>query len=121
MQRKKDQPTPDEVLKLGEEFCFHLDGDISGYAVAFQEYKGIMHPLPLGQNEEMATLICQGKQFLPLDDNKEPEKLTESSDLGHHRFIISVAGESSQLPTPTIPPNSSGTIEAHVISVQVVP
>jgi hypothetical protein len=35
VQRKKDLPKPDEVLKLGEEFCFHLDSDIEGYAVAF--------------------------------------------------------------------------------------
>ena len=74
VQRKRNQPDPDIVLKLGEEFCFHLDSDIKGHAVAFQMYQGILHPLPLGLEGEILTTIQQGEQFLPLDENGNPDK-----------------------------------------------
>lgn len=121
VQRKRNQPDPDEVLKLGEDFYFHLDSRIDGYAVAFQMYEEILHPLPLGQNEDLSTTIRQGKQILPLDDGGAVEKLTETTDLGHHHFIISVAGEALQLPTVTYPPDLGSEIETHVIGVRVVP
>lgn len=99
VQRKASQPKPEEVLKLGEEFCFHLDSEISGYAVAFQEYDEKLHPLPLGQGDALAATIEIGEQFLPLDSNGRPEKLSEVTDLGHHRFVVVVTENAETLPT----------------------
>ena len=79
VQRKKDQPMPDEVLNLGEEFCFHLDSDINGSAVAFQGHKGQWHTLPLGPNGEPPMRIETGEQLLPVDEHGQPETLTEAS------------------------------------------
>ncbi len=121
VQRKRSQPTPDEILKLGEEFCFHLDSDINGYAVAFQMYQGILHPLPLGLNHDPTTTISRGDQFLPLDETGQPDPLSEASDLGMHQFIIFVTDSASMLPTSKTPPNIGNDIAAHIIRVQVVP
>ncbi len=65
VQRKRNQPDPDEVLKLGEDFCFHLDSRIEGHAVAFQQYQGRWHPLPLGKKGGNATKVVKGTQYLP--------------------------------------------------------
>lgn len=120
VQRKASQPKPEEVLKLGEEFCFHLDSDISGYAVAFQEYEGKLHPLPLGQNDNLEATIEIGEQFLPIDDNGRPERLTEASDLGHHRFVVIVAKNVEILPTDVNPPEPDSGVCVHMIRVQFV-
>ncbi len=120
VQRKKDQPKPDEVLKLGEEFCFHLDSDIDGYAVAFQEYKGVMHPLPLGVNGELQAQIQKGEQFLPLNMDGHPERLSEDSDLGGHRFIIVATEHHQKLLTVSTPTDFSDNVIAHLIAIQFV-
>ncbi|MBL1438229.1 MAG: hypothetical protein COB08_018770 [Rhodobacteraceae bacterium] len=120
VQRKRNHPRPEETLKLGEEFCFHLDSGIRGYAVAFQEYEGKLHPLPLGQNDGLATTIEIGEQFLPIDDNGRPERLSEAADLGHHRFVVIVAENVEILPTNVNPPEPDGGVFVHVIRVQFV-
>ena len=120
VQRKASQQKPEEVLKLSEEFCFHLDSEIRGYAVAFQEYKGMLHPLPLGQNDGLATTIEIGEQFLPIDDNGRPEKLSETVDLGHHRFVVVVAENVKILPTDISPPEHDSDTIIHQIHVQFV-
>lgn len=120
VQRKSSQPKPEEVLKLGEEFCFHLDSEINGYAVAFQEYDGVMHPLPLGQNDDLVATIEIGEQFLPLDNNGRPEKLSEAADLGHHRFVVVVAEDVAMLPADVNAPEPDNGVSAYVIRVQFV-
>lgn len=121
VQRKRTQLRPEEVLKLGEEFCFYLDNDVDGYAVGFQEYQGTMHPLPLGPDDVLDAFIVAGEQFLPMNSNGQPEKLNEANDLGHHQFVIAVTSEAEGLPTPTNPPNSDSSVAMHVIRVQFVP
>ena len=120
VQRKKDLPKPDEVLKLGEEFCFHLDSDMDGFAVAFQEYKGVMHPIPLGVNGELEAQAQKGEQLLPVSANGQPERLSEEVDLGHHRFIVVVETDAADLPTESTPPTSSEHKGIHSVAVQVV-
>jgi hypothetical protein len=120
VQRKNDLPKPDEVLKLGEEFCFHLDSDMSGYVVAFQEYKGILHPLPLGPYGEPHTQVQEGEQLLPLNASRRPERLSEETDLGCHRFIVGVEPEAADLPTGNAPPVPSEHKGVHSLAVQVV-
>ena len=118
VQRKRNQPKPNETLKLGDEFCFHLDSDIAGHAVAFQIYKGVLHQFPLGQNDESTASISKGGQFLPLDDKGFPEKLTEANDLGLHQFVIAVAKDEGKLPTSTVPPEPNSGCSVHSIQVQ---
>lgn len=118
VQRKRRQPKPDEMLKLGEEFCFHLESAMDGHAVAFQVYKGMVHPLPLGSNEEPVTAIQMGEQFLPQDTEGNPEKLTEANDLGLHRFIVAVADDAGKLPSATQPPAPDRGVCIRVIRVQ---
>lgn len=120
VQRAKGQPKPDEVLKLGEEFCFHLESDGAGYAVAFQGYKGQWHPMPLGDTEELATRLIEAAQFLPSDAEGMPAPLVETEDLGHHTFIVALAERTDQLPTQEAPP-PNGSSEVHMVRVQFVP
>lgn len=119
VQRKRNHPKPEEVLKLGEAFCFHLCSEIKGRAVAFQMYKGVMHQLPLGLDGEFLTSIRRGEQYLPIDETGEPEKLVETSDIGQHRFIVAVTEDRSKLPTVTQPPLTIGDVRVHHLSVQI--
>jgi hypothetical protein len=120
VQRKRSQPKPDEILKLEEEFCFHLDSDIKGYAVAFQMYEGTMHPLPLILEGELLTTIQRGEQFLPLDETGNPEKLIEMNDLGQHQFVIAVRNDIEGFPTPTEPPNVEGDTVVYAVRVNFI-
>lgn len=120
VQRKKKQPKPDEVLKLGEEFCFHLDSDLDGYAVAFQRYQGSMYPLPLGPNGELQIQVQVGQQFLPVNADGHPERLSEEVDLGHHRFIVVVETDATDLPDGHAHPTPSKYNCVHSVAVQVV-
>ena len=120
VQRKRHQPKPDEVLKLGEEFCFHLDSGIKGHAVAFQVYERQFHPLPLGLNDAPTTSILKGEQFLPLDEAGQPDLLYEAHDIGLHQFVIAVTDDQSKLPSPTKPPQLEDNVEVHTIRAQFV-
>jgi hypothetical protein len=121
VQRKRDQPIPDEVLKLGEEFCFQLDNGIKGHAVAFQIHKGTAHPLPLGLKDQLTAKVQRGNQFLPLDEAENPERLTETEDPGLHQFIIAVARDLRTLPTTNKSPNQYDDVEVHLVKVQIEP
>ncbi|MEN8874908.1 MAG: hypothetical protein ABF285_12685 [Pacificibacter sp.] len=121
VQRAKDQPRPDEVLKLREEFCFYLESDREGYAVAFQGYAGRWHSLSIGPHEEIAVAISAGENFLPLDDKNQPEILSEANDLGLHKFVVAATKDPSKLPTPAKPPVPDSTMFVHLVKVQVVP
>lgn len=120
VQRKRSQPTPEEVLKLGEEFCFHLDSEIDDHAVAFQEYEGNVHPLPLGSKDGLSMSIKAGEQFLPLDEAGRPEKLSEASDLGHHKFVVAVLGDAEKPSTTTAALDLEKGAVLHALSVQFV-
>lgn len=118
VQRRRNQPKPGEILKLGEEFCFHMDSDVKGHAVAFQLYEKIVHPLPLGLSDDSIAAVSRGEQFLPLDDKGFPEKLTEANDLGLHQFIVAVAEDQAKLPTSTVAPKTDSGCFVHSIQVQ---
>ena len=112
------QAKPDEILKLGEEFCFHLDSDIAGHTVAFQLYGKSLHPLPLGLSDDSIATVSRGEQFLPQDDKGFPEKLTEANDFGLHQFVFAVAEDEGRLPTSTVPPEPDSGCSVHSIQVQ---
>lgn len=117
VQRKRNQPDHDEALKLGEDFCFHLDSRIEGHAVAFQQYQGRWHSLPLGKKGENATKVVKGTQYLPMGEDDYPVLMVENEDVGHHRFIIVIASETPQM-TPVIPLNFGSEVDAHTLSVR---
>ncbi|MGB0902903.1 hypothetical protein [Halocynthiibacter sp.] len=121
LQRKRGQPKPDEVVRLGEEFCFHLDSNIKGHAAAFQIYKGSVHPLPLGLKDQLTAKVQRGNQLLPLDETGNPERLTETEDPGLHQFIVAVARDLRALPTTSTPPNNPDDIEVHLMRIQIKP
>ncbi|MCV6576551.1 MAG: hypothetical protein OIF58_12510 [Cohaesibacter sp.] len=120
VQRPRRQPKPEETLRLGEEFCFHLNSDTDGYAVAFQRYKGQTHPLPLGLNDEPSIKINLGEQFLPIDETGQPEVLSETEDAGHHQFIICIADDCSRLPTQERPPQPDEGVIIYIIRLQFI-
>lgn len=120
VQRKRNQTNPDEVLKLGGDFCFHLNSNIKGRTVAFQLYDGIMHSRPRGVGEEPSVVIQRGEQFLLLDENGKPDELTEMNDLVQHRFVIAIVYDAEDLPTSTQPPSQNSGIDVHILAVQFV-
>ena len=119
VQRKRMQPIPDEVLRLGEEFCFHLESDIKGHAAAFQRYQGTTHSIPLGLNGVPTTAINSGEQFLPLDEGGQPDKLSEVYDVGYHQFVSATAPSVFDLPTPQKPPKLVRGIKTYATNVQI--
>lgn len=119
VERKRKHPTPDVVLRLGEEFCFELDNDAEGYAVAFQIFNGTVHPLPIGANDELSIPLTHGTHLLPLNEAGRPDPLVEESDFGLHEFVIAVARTTALLPTPTAPPKPNDSVEVHSLRIRV--
>lgn len=91
VQRADNVQPADQSLWLGTEFCFELESEIKGTAIAFQGYRGKWHPLPLGENGELSTAIIAGKQILPQNMDGQPIPLTEMEDTGLHRFVFVIA------------------------------
>lgn len=121
VRRKRQQHLPDQVLKLCEEFCFHLSSSIAGQAAAFQIHLGEVHPLPLGFCDKLSTKVHIGEKILPINEEGRAEKLSETTDLGFHKFVMVVAPHDLSLPTASNPPKLHEGVEVHVIEVQFVP
>ena len=91
VRRASELPAFDLSLKLGEKFCFVLESDVDGVAVALQGYKGKWHPIVLGRaGNELATDIFERMQLLPMDNKFQPIALVETEDAGFHDFVIVV-------------------------------
>jgi hypothetical protein len=120
VQRADKQPKPTEVLKLGEEFCFHIETGMEGYLTAYQGYRDQWHLLPLGADGAAITLIQQEAVFLPMNDEGQPVPLVENEDVGYHRFVIIIAKEERDLPTPEQPHNGGANVVVHEVLVQFV-
>ena len=91
VQRADNIQPADQRLRLGEEFCFELESNTKGKAIAFQGYRGKWHPLPLGENGESSTDIIAGKQILPQNMDEQLIPLIEMEDTGLHRFVFVIA------------------------------
>jgi len=86
------------TLRLGQAYGFELVADSLGQAVAFEEYGGTWHPLPLGETpESLKADLRLGKNHLPRTGNGKAMTLYEHHDSGPHRFIF-VVREGRKLP-----------------------
>lgn len=120
IERARNILKPNETLKLGEKFCFEIDSDIDGYAVAFQGYQNTWHPLPLGEvREELITPVKTGKHRMPMYSNNQIIPLCENEDLGVHRFLIVISADIGTLPETQDEPLSD--CATYLTSVEFTP
>jgi len=89
---RESQLTPaDTTIRLGERFCFELDSEIEGHAVAFQAVRGQWHNIPLGPNGEVSAPIQSGQNRLPKTQDDKLDPLMENDDEGLHEFVLVTA------------------------------
>lgn len=89
----------DTIIRLGERFCFELESESEGHAIAFQAVRGQWHNIPLGSNGEVSTPIEFGQNHLPKKPEGKIDPLAENHDEGMHEFVMITA------PTDDIPTN----------------
>lgn len=78
-------------VRLGEPFCFRLNTDREGRALAFQSVGGRWYSLPLSR-DRLSQAVEKGSVYLPLSpDGTSLAPLVEDHDAGRHRFVIALA------------------------------
>ncbi|UWR87837.1 hypothetical protein [Phaeobacter inhibens] len=86
------------TLRIGQAYGFELVADSQGQVVAFEEFGGAWHPLPLGETKEsLKADLKLGKNQLPRTGKGKAMPLYEHHDSGPHRFIF-VVREGGKLP-----------------------
>ncbi|MDW3181634.1 hypothetical protein [Roseobacter sp.] len=92
LSRARNAPKIVKKLRLGQCFCFELDSPINGTVVAFEEYRGKWHPLPLGADERrLRVLVNERVQMLPRDEVGNPIELEELHDTGQHQYVFVIS------------------------------
>lgn len=87
-----------QTLRLSEKFCFEIDTEITGVALAFQCYQDVWHPLPIGADKKrLKADITAGTVFLPKAVDGKSIPLEENNDAGNHQFTI-IVSENRNLP-----------------------
>ena len=99
VERESQLKPADTTIRLGERFCFELDSEVEGSAVAFQAVRGQWHNIPLDANGETNARIQSGQNHLPKKTDGKLDPLTECDDEGLHQFVMISA------PTDDIPTN----------------
>lgn len=123
VQRSNDKREYVETLRLSEKFCFELNTEINGVALAFQRYQGKWYPLPLGSDQRrFHASVEQGTNQLPRADDGSPISLEENDDAGSHQFAVVVSTdrrltEDIMVPSLTL---DGDEFEVHLISVRFV-
>lgn len=97
VERESQLKPADMTIRLGERFCFELEGETKGHAVAFQAARGQWHNIPIGPNGEASAPIQLGQNRLPLNSDGKIDPLAENHDEGVHEFVLITA------PTDDIP------------------
>lgn len=85
------KPPADGVatFRIGQPFVFELTAPKPAHVLAFEEYKGVWHPLPLGPDERHLIVKVQvGLSILPRDTNGSAIPLREYDDAGLHCFAF---------------------------------
>lgn len=93
-QRDGDLPEEADPIPFGRAYCFSLNCEIYGAAMALESHEGgEWHPIPLGaSNLELAAHVNAGKILLPWNTHQaKPLVLREYSDDGLRQFIILLA------------------------------
>jgi hypothetical protein len=88
----------DTIIRLGERFCFELDSESEGHAIAFQAVRGQWHNVPLGPNGEASAPIQSGQNRLPKRSDGQVDPLTENHDEGMHEFVM-ITAQTDDIPT----------------------
>ena len=97
VERESQLKPANTTIRLGERFCFALDSESEGHAVAFQAVRGQWHNIPLGLNGEVSAPIELGQNLLPQKSDGKLDPLSENHDEGTHEFVMITA------PTDDIP------------------
>ncbi|SFA88989.1 hypothetical protein SAMN05421688_1509 [Poseidonocella pacifica] len=87
--RVRDAPQNVTRLRMGQAYCLELTSDRPGFAIGFERYGKVWHPLALGESEEHFRIpVGEGVSLLPRDAKGKPAPLYEVDDSGEHRFVI---------------------------------
>lgn len=78
--------------KIGEEFCFRLNGGFSGMVLGFQSRMLWWEPLPL-QGSMMATMLSSKHRYLPFSDRNKPLPLVEQDQPGRRKFAFIISND----------------------------
>lgn len=98
VERESQLKTADTTIRLGERFCFELDGETDGHVLAMQGVRGQWHNIPLGPNGEVSAEIHTGQNRLPRMQDGKLDPLTENNDEGLHDFVL-VTAQTDNIPT----------------------
>lgn len=98
VERESQLKPADTTIRLGERFCFELDSEIEGHAIAFQAVRGQWHNVPLGSNSEVSALIQSGQNRLPQKLDGKIDPLAENHDEGMHEFVL-ITATTGDIPT----------------------
>jgi hypothetical protein len=99
VERESQSKPADTTIRLGERFCFELESETEGHAIAFQAVRGQWHNVPLGSKGEVSTPSQSGQNRLPKRSDGQVDTLSENPDEGVHEFVLITA------PTDDIPAN----------------
>lgn len=123
-ERDEERDPADHTLRLSDRFCFELETDLDGTAVAFQCYDRMWHPIPLGTDlRKPAARVSPGTQCVPRDAQGTPIGLSENNNAGHHIIAVIVA-EGTKIPfdrasLAKLDPQSR-RFEVHILNVRVL-
>ncbi|MCT4610701.1 MAG: hypothetical protein N4A70_16030 [Pelagimonas sp.] len=122
LERESQLKPVDTTIRLGERFCFELDSEADGYAIAFQAVRGKCHNIPLGPNGEVSAPIQSGQNRWPKRPDGQLDPLTENHDEGMHEFVL-ITAPTDDIPTSIQSLNawtSDNPNTLHRIAVQIV-
>lgn len=98
VERESQLKPADTTIRLGERFCFELDGEIDGHAIAMQGVRCQWHNIPLSPNGEASAEICAGQNRLPKMQDGKLDPLIENHDEGMHDFVL-ITAQTDDIPT----------------------
>lgn len=92
IQRDSQLKAVDQVIKHGQRFCFELDSDNDGYAIALKGHGDRWEMIPLGMDGKSAVgQLQKGINRLPQDLQGNIDPISEDSDEGISDFVIITA------------------------------
>ena len=87
--RRKPPEEDAAIFRIGQDFLFELHVPVAGHVVAFETYRGVWHPLPLGADERnLVVKVREGLRILPSTRGGTPIPLAEHDDAGLHEFTF---------------------------------
>lgn len=122
VERESHLKPADTTIRLGERFCFELESETDGHAIALQTVRGQSHNIQLGANGAATTEIQVGQNRLPKTQDGNLDPLIENHDEGAHEFVL-VTASPNDIPTDLKSLNTwvaNIPCELHRVAVQFV-